>query len=368
MGTIRNWAVGAVLALAAILGLVLIGVRFVPAVQDKIVALLAHDAFAVQRDDLLGDDALRVAICGSGSPMADPDRAPACNLVFAGGRIFMVDVGPGSFERVQRWHLPVGRIGQVFLTHFHSDHIGDLGEANLETWVGGRSAPLAVYGGPGVEDVVAGFNQAYGPDGVHRVAHHGPDFLPPDLHVMQAHLIADVSGKALTGMQSAVVYDAGGVKVTAFAVDHKPVVPAYGYRFDYKGRSVVFSGDTVKSANLLRNAQGADLLIHEAMLKDIVWQLYREARAAHRDRNAHILHDIPSYHSSPRDAAETARDAHVSHLVLNHLIPPIPSFLAEPLFLRDARFSGLDTRLAFDGMLMEMSLASKDFRVSDLGK
>ena len=353
------WALGAIIALGAA---AFAALYFIPAVQDHVIAGMIASEIGPPRMELVGDDALRVAICGSGSPMPDPDRASACNLVMAGGRIFVVDVGPGSWARVARWRLPVERVGAVFLTHFHSDHLGDLGEANLQSWVAARPEPLVVYGGPGVERVVAGFNDAYAMDRSHRIAHHGADYLPERLGVMEARAIAGADGAPLPLGSSVVVFEADGITVTAFPVEHGPVTPAYGYRFDYKGRSVVFSGDTHRTDELVRMSKGADLLVHEAMLKDVVGWMRAAAEAKGQTRIEHIFHDIPDYHASPRDAALTAQAAGVRHLVLSHLIPPIPHWLGKRLFLRDTGVEGVETHLAWDGMLIELPAGGDEVR------
>jgi ribonuclease Z len=336
---------------------------FIPAVQDRVVRAMVDSNMSQDRSALMADDALRVAVCGSGSPMADPDRAPACNLVFAGGEIFVVDIGPGSWSRASRWQIPAGQVSAVLLTHFHSDHIGDMGEVNLQSWVSGRPKPLAVYGGPGVERVVAGYNEAFAMDRTHRIAHHGADFLVPELGILEAHPIAGVTH----GSGSVVVLERNGLKITAFSVDHQPIEPAFGYRFDYKGRSVVFSGDTHKSADLAIAAKGADVLIHEAMAKDAVNVMEASAKSHGRKRIEKILYDILDYHASPRDAAETAAAAGVPTLVLSHLIPPVPGWFAEILFRRGTAIDGVETHIAHDGMLIELPAGSKAVNFSDLG-
>ena len=350
--------------------LVMVGAafHFVPAVQDFVIAGMIRPAFDQPQDALFGDDALRVAICGSGAPLADAGRRPACNLVFAGGKIYVVDAGAGSFARVAKWRLPLDRLEAVLITHFHSDHIADLPEARLQSWAGQRPALLPVYGGPGVERVVSGFAEAFALDDFYRITHHGADFLKPETGRMQAREIANADGAPLTGMQSATVLEKDGLKITAFAVDHAPVIPAYGYRFDYKGRSVVFSGDTQKSESLALHAKGADLLIHEAMDKNIVG-LLRDAAAQAGKLSAHkIFHDIPDYHASPEDAALTAQQAGVPHLVLTHLLPPIPAWPGERIFLRGAEVAGVTPRIAFDGMLIELPAESDQVIFGDLGR
>src|SRR6185369_2133295 len=106
--------------------------------------------------------------------------------VFAAGRFWVVDTGPGSWNRLALERVDGKRIGAILLTHFHSDHIGDLGEFNLQTWGAGRPDPLRVFGPPGVERVVTGFQEAYALDTEYRIAHHGADFLSPKINRMQA--------------------------------------------------------------------------------------------------------------------------------------------------------------------------------------
>ena len=113
--------------------------------------------------------------------------------------------------------------------------------------------------------------------------------------------------------------------------------PAFGYRIDYKNRSMVISGDTATSPNLVRVAQNADLLIHEALAPNLVGIMGSEAESQNLNGVAHIFHDIPDYHTSPSDAASEAQQAHVGALALTHLIPPIPVSVIEGPFLGDAR-------------------------------
>lgn len=345
--------------------------------QDIVIVRTIDAAFSEQRDDLAAPGALRLMICGSGSPLSDRSRAPACQLVVAGGKIFVVDAGAGSWTNAARWRLPLKKVEAVLLTHYHSDHIGDLGEVNLQSWVSGRKGPLPVYGGPGIEKVVNGFNEAYEPDRKHRVDHHGADFLIPDAGLMTPRLIAAPDGGPLTAgwvrdpatlraTGEQVIYDQDGVRITAFAVDHAPVHPAYGYRFDYGGRSIVLSGDTSRSKSLELASAGADLLLHEAMDKPIVAQMEAASERFGRDRNAHIFHDIPDYHASPRDAEETAEAAGVRTLVLTHLIPPLPQWLADRVFRRGLAQDKVDTYVAYDGFYVELPAGSKDVRTGTL--
>lgn len=297
-------------------------------IQSAIYDRAAQRQAAGDRTDWLDDGALHVILCGTGSPLADPDRAGPCAAVIAGGKFFLFDVGPGSWENVQLWQLPRARLNGVLLTHFHSDHIGELGEVITQSWIGGRAEPLKIYGPPGVEDVVGGFQQAYSHDSDYRVAHHGEAAMPR----VGSRAVAEVVAVPPDG-GSAVVYDQDGVRITAFAVDHEPVVPAFGYRVDYNGRSVVISGDTAKSANLIKNAKGADLLVHEALAGHIISELVPRLKAAHDDRLAKLAGDVLDYHTTPVEAAESAKEAGVRMLVLTHLVPPPSNVVIRRVFM-----------------------------------
>lgn len=314
-------------ALVIVLGLgflALFGDRLLLRVmQRQVHAMLSGASFQAY------GEGLNVVLCGAGSPMPDPTRAGPCVAVIAGQRIVIVDVGSGSVRNLARAGIPVGQVEDLLLTHFHSDHIDGLGELMLQRWAGGaRDTPLPVHGPEGVESVVEGFNTAYRHDFGYRVAHHGAATIPP----------GGAGGAALPFPLPAegeghVVIDADGLRVTAFRVSHAPIEPAVGYRFDYRGRSVVISGDTVKSANLLEFARGTDLLVHEALaihLVDVVTAGAQQAGARNMER---ITVDIHDYHTTPVQAAELAQAAGVRHLLYYHLVPALPVRRLEKLFV-----------------------------------
>lgn len=302
-------------------------------------------------------DGLHVVVCGSGGPFPDADRGAPCTAVIAGKRLFIVDTGEAAGRTLGR--LGIGGDPVVLLTHFHSDHIDGLGNVALMRWVGGnRATPLPLYGAPGVERVAAGFNEAYTFDGAYRTAHHGADVAPPSGAGITPRPI-----KIPEGSDSVVVLEEDGVKVTAFRVDHGPVEPALGYRFDYKGRSVVISGDTSASPIVAAQARGVDLLVHEALSPELVKLLQDGSSRAGLPKRAKIMADIPDYHTSPVDAARIAQSSGAKALLLTHIVPPLPVRALEGPFLGKARdaYDG-PLWIARDGDLLSMPAGGSEIK------
>jgi ribonuclease Z len=305
---------------------------------------------------------LHVALCGAGSPLPDPSRSGPCVAVIAGDRIFVVDSGSGGSRVMSRTRIPQGRIEAVLLTHFHSDHIDGLGELMMQRWVNGtHTQPLPVYGPPGVEEVVAGFNRAYALDHGYRVAHHGNATVPDSGGGGEARPFAvPEEGRDVVVLE-------GEVEITAFRVAHDPIDPAVGYRFDHAGRSVVISGDTVRSANLERVAEGVDLLVHEALSIEMVEVMTEAARSAGRDNIVKITADILDYHTSPVDAARSAQAAGARSLLFYHIVPPLLLRPMQGVFLQGVveAYDGPFT-IGTDGTLVSLPAGSGAIEVSEL--
>ena len=185
----------------------------------------------ISQDKILRDGKLHVFLLGTGGPMNNVTRVASSIAVIADGEFILVDVGPGSYRNADVLRLPVAHLKAIFLTHFHSDHIGDLGEANMMSWANGREKAIEVYGPKGVEQVVNGFIMAYKLDTGYRIAHHGRDIMIPEAGtpIIKSIELQDTNQKEL-------VYDKNALKVYAFEVDHSPAKPAFGYRIEYKGK------------------------------------------------------------------------------------------------------------------------------------
>jgi ribonuclease Z len=199
-----------------------------------------------------------VTLLGTGTPIPVPDRFGPSTLVEAGDQKLLFDAGRGASIRLHQLGVPIGRIDALLLTHFHSDHTVGIPDLWLTGWLqsyfGTRTAPLRVIGPEGARTLMTHLEQAYALDVSIRIE---DEKLPP-----QGAAI-DVSEFAGDG----VVYERSGVRVIAFEVDHGAAIkPAYGYRIEYDGRSVVISGDTRFNDNVIKYGAGADLLIHEVAI------------------------------------------------------------------------------------------------------
>jgi len=243
--------------------------------------------------------ALVVVLLGTGFPRPDPARASASTAIVAGDKWFVVDAGRGATMRIAGTDLKYANLKAVFLTHLHSDHTAGLPDLFDTSWQFGRkTAPLELYGPPGTKRLSSAMLQFFAED-----IHWRRDLLekhPGAGATIRTHIVRE-----------GVVYDDGGVRVTAFAVDHKPVPYAFGYKFESGGETVVISGDTRPTPNLIRYAKGADVLVLEAYLPEFFDKVDTPEVAAR----------LKSYHTSADEAGEIAAAAGVKTLVLTHLIP-----------------------------------------------
>jgi len=292
------------------------------AVNPAITAMLegplqeGMDAAAAAREELLDPDTITVVTCGTGTPLPS-NRAQSCTAVFAGGQFLLFDAGDGADRSMTEWNLPVDDLQALFLTHYHSDHVADVGAVVSNSWIRGRQGPLPVYGGEGLVRVVEGFHRIYALDDTYRRAHHGEGVFPLDTEGSEQHLIEDVPP---TGLE---VYSVDGVTVTAYPVDHSPVAPTLGYRVEYAGHTVAITSDTIVTEGLEHLCDGADIVVGDAMNKAFIEAMECALRQLGDDRNATFMKDIRTYHMDITELAELADDAGVDTLVLTHLMPSV---------------------------------------------
>jgi len=262
--------------------------------------LLAMAAFP----SLATAQALSVTLLGTGTPIPRADRFGPGVLVRAGGQELLFDCGRGVPIRLAQLHVPMGTVTALFLTHLHSDHVVGLPDLWLTGWLanpqfGHRTQPLRVHGPRGTAAMVEGLRTAYAADVRIRIA---DEHLPP----AGAQIVTDE-------VEEGVVYDSAGVKVTAFTVDHgDDIKPAFGYRIDYAGHAVVLSGDTRPTENLIRFAQGADLLVHEVAMGN--------AASARSAASAAALQRMLAHHTSPEDAGRIFTRLRPKLAVYSHIV------------------------------------------------
>ncbi|HWR16362.1 MAG TPA: MBL fold metallo-hydrolase [Terriglobales bacterium] len=213
-----------------------------------LLALLLCCALAVSAQSQ--DRPLKVTLLGTGVPDPDPDRFGASILVQTPDANLLFDVGRGAVTRLKQAGVSADHIRAVFLTHLHYDHFASLPDLLLTAWLFGRTTPLPVYGPPGSLSMTAALTKAFSADVASRsLPAEGAQFRTSEIH-------------------EGLVYEQGALRVTAFLVDHRQLKPAFGYRIDYHNRSVIVSGDTRYSANLVKFAKGADVVMHAAWLPD----------------------------------------------------------------------------------------------------
>src|ERR1700712_1676678 len=243
---------------------------------------------------------IEITLLGTGSPAPDPNRAGPATLVRAGSGIFLVDCGRGVLQRLAAVGVGPSGLSALLLTHLHSDHIADLGDLIISSWITnfGTPKPLVIIGPPGTKMVVDATLVAFGSDIGYRIAHHADLNAPPDVQVHE-----HTDGR---------VWDEGAVAIRVAPTDHRPVEPTIAFRVEYDGSSVVLAGDGVPCGTLDALASGAGALVHTAIRKDIV-ALSPQQR----------VRDILDYHSSVEEAAATAARAGVGTLVLTHYVPAI---------------------------------------------
>jgi ribonuclease Z len=263
---------------------------------------------------LFEDGRLHVFTLGTGSPQPGSGRMPAANAIIAGKELLIIDAGEGASRTMGDLSLPLDRTSAVFITHWHSDHFSGLGALLNASWNMGRSHALNVYGPPGIDRVISGLSLVYTDDIRYRSSGEVEE-------IDSANALGVPVAVNPAPEKSSVVFDRNGVVVRAFRVDHGHIDPAFGYRIDYNGRCVTFSGDTVATPRVAKAAAGCDVLVHEAINSEMI----RGAAAVLRDNGSIELatraERLIDYHADTIATARIAAEAGVRKLILTHLIP-----------------------------------------------
>lgn len=244
---------------------------------------------------------LKVTLLGTGAPRPTMERFGPSILVEAGKEKLLFDCGRGATQRLFQLKVPFGDVTSLFLTHLHSDHIVGIPDLYLTGWIMRRDTRFQVWGPAGTADMMSHLQQAYQFD-IH-IRRDVDENLPPQGAVVVAKDI-----------EQGVVYQNGDLKVTAFTVDHSPVKPAFGYRVDYAGHSVVLSGDTRYSENLIQFSQAADLLIHEVLDPEAYF-------ASDQFFSPEQKQKVVNHHTTPEQAGKIFSQVKPKLAVYSHIVP-----------------------------------------------
>jgi len=274
-----------------------------------------------------------IILASGGGPRPRKTRGATAHAVIVDGVLYVVDCGNGVARQLVTAGVPLTWLRHVFITHHHSDHNADYGNLLLLAWASGLRTPVDTWGPPPLGRITRLFFEMNAFDIDTRIADEGRVPLVPLVTVHELTAIGPV-------MQDE------RVKVTATLVDHPPVVPAFAFRFDAPDRSIVFSGDTNKSDNLVRLATGADVLVHETLWVPAVDRLVARVPNA-----ATLKKHIIDSHTAVEDVGRVAAAAGVKTLVLSHLVPADDPSITDDMWIGAARahFKG-EIVVAHDGM------------------
>ena len=284
-------------------------------------ALLAREARAQLRLATSGSRAHeRVVLLGTGGgPRPKVERCATAHVLHVNGLSYVVDCGHAAPRQLALAGIPLGSLRHVFITHHHSDHNADYAALLVLAWAAGLRQRVDVWAPPPIARMTQAALDLNAFDIETRIDDEGRSPLAPLIHV---HEIT----------QAGLVMQDEHVKVTAALVDHPPIVPSFAFRFDLAARSIVFSGDTARADSVVRLAQGADVLIHEALWVPAIDQIIPpNARAAEMKR--HII----QAHTAVDDVGRVATAAGVKTLVLSHLVPAESTLVSDRTWQDAAR-------------------------------
>lgn len=246
----------------------------------------------------------RLILLGTGGgPRPRSSRSAPAQVIVVDDTAYVVDCGDGVARQLVLAGVQLATVRSIFITHHHSDHNADYGNLLLLAWTAGLHTRVDAWGPPPLKKMTDLYLEMNAPDIAARIADERRVPLAPLIH---AHELTD----------GGLVMRDERLKVTAALVHHPPMVPSFAYRFDGAERSMVISGDTTPSENLVKLARGADVLVHDALYPAGVDRLVAGVGNA-----ADLRRNILSHHTSVEDAGRVAQEAGVQTLVLSHLVP-----------------------------------------------
>jgi ribonuclease BN (tRNA processing enzyme) len=280
-------------------------------------------ALTRRRPEVAGDQGrqakTRLILLGTGGgPRPRASNSAPAQVIVIGHTAYVVDCGDGVARQLVLAGVPLATIRHVFITHHHSDHNADYGNLLLLAWTAGLQTRVDTWGPRPLAAMTRLFFEMNAYDMTTRIADEGRAPLKPLVHVHEV----DHGGE--------VMHDEN-VTVTAAVVQHPLVAPALAYRFDAPDRSIVISGDTAVSGELIKLARGVDVLVHEAMYGPAIDRLV--ARAPHA---ATLKRHLLASHTLAEDAGRVAQSAGVKTLVLSHLVPPDDPAVTESMWIEAA--------------------------------
>lgn len=254
---------------------------------------------------------MRVQLIGTGLPTPDPMRAGPATLIEIGGRRLLIDCGDGAARRLMQGGTPAHLVDGVLITHLHSDHTLGLPALMAAAWVLGRTHPLRVWGPRGTDAMCRGILE----------------FMAEDIRIRSRNEFIGSSGGG--GFEVTEIEEGGGPSgdgwaVSAFDVEHPPVTPAFGFKATENGVCAVVSGDTRPCDAIVREAAGADLLVHECM-PEATMELAKRMGLPQAGEDSGIW----AYHTSDKDLGRIASEAGVKRLAVTHLPPATNAVVLE---------------------------------------